>query len=57
MKSLDVVYCKDCSSCIHRVIDSNSTLYGCKKDKCFDMQPNLYCNKPCYTKKKFRKKK
>ena len=57
MKSLDVVCCKDCSSCIHRVIDSNSTLYGCKKDKCFDMQPNLYCNKPCYTKKKFRKKK
>ena len=57
MKSLEIVNCKDCSSCIHRVIDNNSTLYGCKKNKAVEFTPNLYCNKPCYTKKKFLKKK
>lgn len=57
MKDLDIVYCKDCSSYIHKVVDSNSTLYGCRKNRAFDIQPNLFCNKPCFTQKIFHKKK
>lgn len=57
MKDLDIVNCKECSSCICRVIDKNSIMYGCRKNKAIETNPNLFYNMPCFTKKKFRKKK
>ena len=57
MKDLDIVYCKDCSSCKCMVVDKNSTVYNCKKNKVFQSNPNLFCNKPCFTQKRFHKKK
>lgn len=56
MKDLDVVYCKDCSSCNYRIIDKNSVMYSCRKNKSIQLYPNLFCNRPCFTMKKSHKK-
>lgn len=55
-KPLDIVYCKDCRSCTIKKINSQSILYSCNKDNCVDpFRPELYCNKKCFNKKRFKK--
>lgn len=59
MKSnpLDIVYCKNCRYYKYKQINNYSTLYECTKGNTVSLeQPDLLCNKPCFSKRLFRKK-
>lgn len=58
MEDLEIVYCKDCSSYNCRVVNECSSIHSCNKGNAVDLDyPNLYCHKPCFTKKKQKKSK
>lgn len=52
---LDIVYCKDCKYYRCKTINEHSSIHSCLKNN--DVQiakPELYCNKPCFTKTKVK---
>lgn len=56
LNDLDIVYCKDCAYFRYKKVNANSAVYSCLKNNSFDAdKPELYCNKPCYKKKTFKK--
>lgn len=56
MEDLTIVYCKKCKHFEKRKINSDSTLFGCRKE-CGAFHPEeaqLFKDRKCYVKKMFK---
>ena len=57
LNPLDIVYCKNCKYYRTRQVNAHSSIHSCLKDNPVDIDgAELYCNRPCYSKRLIRKK-
>lgn len=55
---LEIIYCKNCKYYKNKIVNKYSSIHECTKgNSVAPDQPELFCNKPCYVRKLFNKKK